>query len=341
MDSMSEADLVVVTDTGSTDDTVSRLKARGAVLYSDTILPWRFNTARNISLSHVPEDTDICVCTDLDEVFTPGWRCALENAWTPEATRAIYQYNWSFKNGKPDVRFSYSKIHSRKDYIWSYPVHEVITYTGSRPENTVNINNIELNHYPDPSKSRGSYLPLLELAVAEYPESDRMAYYLGREYMYHGMWEKCIEALKAHLSNKNSTWAEERCASMRHIGYCYRQLCSNDEAFRWYYRAIAEAPHLREPYVDCAYAAYENGNWPLAFCMTQEALKIKICKNDYINMGYAWDETCDMICSIACYWLGMYKLSLLHAKAALEHNPQSSLLAENLKLIEIKAGKSG
>ena len=37
MDSMGEADCVVVTDTGSTDDTVERLRRRGAAVYSETI----------------------------------------------------------------------------------------------------------------------------------------------------------------------------------------------------------------------------------------------------------------------------------------------------------------
>ena len=46
----------------------------------EAIAPWRFDTARNRSLALVPEDADICVCTDLDEVFHPGWRAALESA---------------------------------------------------------------------------------------------------------------------------------------------------------------------------------------------------------------------------------------------------------------------
>ena len=28
----------------------------------------------------IPDDADICVCTDLDEVFESGWREKLENA---------------------------------------------------------------------------------------------------------------------------------------------------------------------------------------------------------------------------------------------------------------------
>jgi hypothetical protein len=47
-----------------------------------------------------------------------------------------------------------------------------------------------LNHYPEHKDSRGSYLPLLELAVSEDAKNARMAYYLGREYTFHSMWEK-------------------------------------------------------------------------------------------------------------------------------------------------------
>ena len=72
MKSMSEADEVYVLDTGSTDNTVKKLKKLGAIVKKEKIIPWRFDVARNKSLSLVPEDCDICVCTDLDEVFVSG-----------------------------------------------------------------------------------------------------------------------------------------------------------------------------------------------------------------------------------------------------------------------------
>ena len=50
MDSMSEADEVVVLDTGSSDDTVQRLRDRGARVEVEVISPWRFDTARNRSM---------------------------------------------------------------------------------------------------------------------------------------------------------------------------------------------------------------------------------------------------------------------------------------------------
>ena len=88
MDSMSEADQVVVLDTGSSDGTAEKLKSRGALVRVEIITPWRFDTARNHALDLVPEDADICVSTDLDEVLEPGWREKLEAAWKPGTNRA-------------------------------------------------------------------------------------------------------------------------------------------------------------------------------------------------------------------------------------------------------------
>ena len=90
--SMSEADGIFVLDTGSEDDTVRILRDGGAYVVTERIAPWRFDTARNHALSLVPEDADLCVSTDLDEVFRPGWRAALEKCLFPGVTRVRYRY---------------------------------------------------------------------------------------------------------------------------------------------------------------------------------------------------------------------------------------------------------
>lgn len=337
MDSMLEADLVVVTDTGSIDKTVEKLKKRGAEVYIDEIKPWRFDVARNVSLSHVPADVEICVCTDLDEIFSKGWRKCIEKVWKQDTNRGEYLYNWSLKeDGTPDVQFNYFKIHDRKNYIWRYPIHECIAYTGITQERIVYINGITLNHFPDNTKSRGSYLPLLEIAVEESPEDDRVNYYLGREYMYKNEWQKCINTLSRYLQLKSATWNEERCAAMRWIAASYYKLNNILEAYKWYYRAIAEDPNMREPYVECAKMAYELGDWNKTFYMIEEALKIKEKSHSYVNMGYAWDHTPDDLGAISCYRLGMYERSLAHAEAAVKFSPDDKRLQENLKSIKSK-----
>ena len=163
MESMSEADQVVVLDTGSTDETAQLLRSQGALVTVETIVPWRFDVARNRSLELVPEDTDICVCTDLDEVFHPGWRKALETAWSPGAGQARYRYTWSFcPDGSEGVVFWCEKIHRRHGYRWTHPVHEVLEWIGTgEPGPMVTAPGVQLDHHPDPTKSRGQYLPLM------------------------------------------------------------------------------------------------------------------------------------------------------------------------------------
>ena len=71
-------------------------------------------------------------------------------------------------------------------------------------EKEVICKDIIINHYPDATKSRSNYLPLLELSVQEDREDDRNMHYLGREYMYYQRWDDCIETLKKHLSLKSA-----------------------------------------------------------------------------------------------------------------------------------------
>ena len=202
MDSMAEADRVIVLDTGSTDGTAERLRALGAVVVEERVEPWRFDTARNRSLELVPEDADICVCTDLDEVFHPGWRAALEAAWTDGTTQAVYRYTWNFNaDGSEGTVFWIEKIHARRGYRWTRPVHEVLErQEGWGPGRKCTAEGVQLDHHADPAKSRGQYLPLLELAVEEDPNNDRNVHYLGREYFFYRRWEESIAMLKRHLA---------------------------------------------------------------------------------------------------------------------------------------------
>lgn len=334
--SMQEADEIFVTDTGSSDNTVSMLKSLGVNVFETEVAPWRFDTARNISMEQVPKDFDVLVCTDLDEVFEAGWRDEIEKVWQKDVTtRLKYRYTWSFKDdNSPDVTFWYEKIHAREGFKWVHPVHEVLQYTGSLPNNYAVSNNIKLNHYPDANKSRAQYLELLELSVKEAPNDDRNLHYLGREYMFRGMYEKSIETLKRHLTLTTATWKDERCASMRFIAKDYISLGDNNEARRWLYRAIAEAPYLREPYIDLARLAYDNDNWIEAYHMIEEAFKITTKPETYINEGYCWDYSVYDIGAISAYNIGLIEKSLEYAKQAFKLNPTDQRLKENVEIIE-------
>ena len=332
--SMQEADAIFVLDTGSTDNTVNLLKENNINVETKIINPWRFDVARNESLKLVPETFDVCVCTDLDEVFNPGWRKEIEKVWKDNTNRLSYNYNWSLdQNNKPLVSFYYEKIHSRKNYEWIHPVHEVLKYTGDK-EIKVKTDSITLNHYPDQTKSRSSYLPLLELSVKEEPLNDRNMHYLGREYMYYHKWNECIDTLIKHLNLKSAVWKDERSASMRFIARSYKALKRYDESRMWLEKAIKEAPHLRDPYIEMALLEYDLQNWDKVVENCLNALKIETHEHTYINETFSWNETPYDLLSIAYYYLNDKNKALENITKALEINENDERLKNNLEIIK-------
>lgn len=337
MDSMQEADDVVVLDTGSTDHTVEKLRARGAQVYQEEISPWRFDAARNRSLELVPQEAEICVCVDLDERFEPGWREKLEAAWQPGSHQAEYRYTWNFNpDGSEGWVFWIDKIHARQGFRWEYPVHEVLRYTGPAPRRLVTAEGVQLNHYADPAKSRAQYLPLLELAVQEKPQDPRALHYLGREYLFRGEWDRCIEILERYLALPDARWTEERCASMRYIAQASLRKGQREEARRWYFRSIGEAPWLREPWLDLATLLSEEGDWPGVVYLTEAALRIQERPRSYFSEGYAWSSVPYDLASLGYYYTGDLPRALKMVETALRLSPEDERLKDNFALIREK-----
>ena len=335
-ESVKEADSVYVLDTGSTDKTISMLKDLGVNVSVKEIKPWRFDVARNESLKLVPEDCDICVCIDIDEVISKGWRKKLEEIWDDNTNHLRYIYNWSHDdNGKPLVSFYYEKIHARNGFKWIYPVHEVLEFSGEK-EVFKTTEEIVVDHYPDSTKSRSNYLPLLELSVKENPDNDRNMHYLGREYMFHEKYNEAIDMLIKHLNLKSATWKDERCASMRFIARCYKYLKRYDEAKMWLDKAINEAPYLRDPYVERAMLEYELNNFEdvKKYCLL--ALEIKNHTKTYINEPFSWNYTIYDLLSISEFYLGNIESSLKWINKATKMEPNNERLINNKKIIQEK-----
>lgn len=330
MGSMSEADGVYVLDTGSDDGTVELLREEGAVVEIEEFKPWRFDTARNRSLEMVPEDADVCVCTDLDELFHSGWRKLLEESWIPGTDRAAYRYTWNFNDdGSEGFVFWLNNMHTRQGWKWTHPVHEVLGRTDNRPVRQINIEGIQLDHRADNTKPRSQYLPLLEMSVAECPEDDRNRHYLGREYYFYGRWEDAIRTLEQHLKMPSATWADERCASMRYIARCERALGHRPEAKRWLWRAIGEAQHLREPYLDMAKFLYEEQDWDGLVYMCRSALKIAERPRTYICEAESWGSRPYDYLSLGLYYTGRYEEALAQVREAIKLSPECERLKQN------------
>lgn len=332
VNSMREADYIVVCDTGSTDNTVDKFKSLGITPTCINISPWRFDEARNKCIDLIPEDVDICICTDLDEVLELGWREILEKKWQSDTKQARYNFVWAFDdNGNPIKTSIAVKIHARKGFKWIYPVHEVLDYSGKEPFVITDMFELKVHHLQDPYKSRAQYLPLLELSAKLYPNYDRNIHYLGREYMYHGKYNECIETLKKHILLPTALWNDERAASMRYIAYSYEALGNVMEAKSWSLRAIAESPNTREPYLAMAKLAYKLNDWPLLYWLCETALKIPHPTGSYLDEPQCWGYLFDDFAGLSCYHLGLGDKAIEFATKALSYDSKDVRLQNNLQ----------
>ena len=244
-DSAKDADLIIIGDTGSTDNTVALAKECGAVVPRIYITPWRFDKAREAVLALIPPDIDICISLDLDEVLEDGWREEIERVWDKDTTRLRYKFDWGC-----GISFYYEKIHARHGYFWKHPVHEYPVPDGRIQEVYAHTDKLLVSHHPDSTKSRGQYMPMLELAVKEDPRCPRNAFYHARELTFYQRWQEAIEALNRYIAMPEATWENERCYAMRLLGKSYQETKNDYLSLKWFRLACAEAPSTREPWVD-------------------------------------------------------------------------------------------
>jgi glycosyltransferase involved in cell wall biosynthesis len=337
MDSVQQADSVIVLDTGSTDKTVEKLKARGALVHQQIIKPWRFDVARNVAINLCGIlDPDIFLSLDLDEVVSePDWKDRILSVWKPHHNRARYKYVWNIlPDGSDGHSFTYEKIHD-KNYEWYLPCHEILRRRSDKPgyENWAELD-ITVRHYPDGTKSRGNYLGLLKLAVEEDPNNDRMAHYYGRELFFQSKWADAIKELTRHVKLPTATWEDERAQSMSMIAKCYEALKNDLEAERWHFRACAEAIHLREPFINSAKFYNNRNRYPMGYAMAKRAMQIETKATSYISTPYAQNEGPYDLTSTAAYYIGLKPESLAYARKAYELAPWDGRLKENVEIVE-------
>lgn len=321
-ESCREADFRFILDTGSTDNTVMEASKAGVDVFTASISPWRFDDARNVSLGLLPDDIDICIALDMDEVLVPGWREELEKI-KPETTRPRYQYTWSWNGDKPGLQYGGDKIHRRHGYRWKHPVHEVLVT--DRIEEVQEWIGLEIHHHPDNTKPRSQYFPLLALSVKEDPTDDRNSFYYARELFFNGMFSEAYDEFKRHLSLPKAVWAPERAASMRYLAKC-----EPSQAEYWITRAIDESPGRREPWVELAQLYYGLGTWEPCLAAAERALAITNKPLDYLCEEFAWNELPYDLAAISAWNIGDIEKAISYGEKAVELNPTDERLATNL-----------
>jgi glycosyltransferase involved in cell wall biosynthesis len=317
------ADGIFLLDTGSTDNTVSIAKECGITVFEQTFNPWHFANARNHLLDLLPDVDAWIINLDLDEQLLGDWNTALKNApdW---ATRVRYSYTWNWlEDGSPGLVYHGDKIVRRQMFRWKGACHEVNVQTSGEERHHF-TNEFQIHHFPDQTKSRSSYLPLLLQDIQDDPENGRQTYYTARELFFNNRYEEATKLFERHLVMKDSNWNAERAYSMRFLAIMHPH-----KAEFWLLRACAEYSEGREPWLDLAQHCFDTSKWEGCYWAAKRTLAITERGSLYLNEAKSWGYLPHDLAAISAYRLGLYEEAIKHGFDALNFHPEDKRLLDN------------
>ena len=320
------ADVLVVADTGSTDGTQSLLRDAGVQVHEISIKPWRFDSARNTALNLVPDDVDICVTVDMDEVPEAQFFNKLRKEWKKGSNRG-----WIYMD--TGTVWVSDRIHARHGFQWKYPIHEVPAPSMGTEVVSCAID-ATIRHQPDNSKSRAQYLTMLEQAAQEDPKDQRMLTYLIREYGYHKRYEDVIRVAEGI---DETGWDVERAAACRNTGDACTHMGRTEDALAWYQSGTNVLPSEPEPWVALAQYHYFQKNWQDCYDASLKGLDT-LPQKHYLAESSAMFRLSDFA-SLSAWELGLKKEAITYANKAVSITRDQRVL-DNLAFYKNNLGNA-
>ena len=298
-ETIKEADAIVICDTGSTDGTPElmlnkqRMDRPSLIVKNISVSPWRFDDARNTAMMLLPNDIDVCVSIDADELMESGWYQLLKSEVEKdiaEKGKPFDRYHHRFKTiwdwDKGGINVSehwHERIHTRHGYMWKLPVHEHIVKCDGTREEIKWLKDLQMTQKPDTTKNRGSYLQMLKQSAKEDKKRWKTFSFLAGEYINAGFYQEAVEAIEHALKLPDSDKA-----------FLYYQLSSINKRQKDYDAAISNmmnvcknAPHVREYIVYLAQTYVEANRQSDAVAAIDRATKIT-----ERTFGYEYNSAC-------------------------------------------------
>lgn len=342
-----DADYRVVLDTGSDDDTVEQLESLGVTVrrsswvgpgvdepepvYAEGVygvtavsMPFRFDTARNLALSFVPADVDLCISLDMDETLDDNFIPALRELWDQHGP--FHKANPWFFTG---TWWRCDRVHSRHGWAWVAPCHEVTVWQRDTGLVVVDFEGT-MRHEPDNDKPR-DYTALLELAVKEQPDDARMWAYLIRERHFRGDTEGVRRDAFEHWETIAKGWPAEVAATARLASLACLAEDEPGAALTWLEAGVELGPLEAEAWGALAKFHYDRQEWGRCYAAALRGTSCPVAQTHYITdhalrAWGLWDYA-----AIAAHGLGDYDSAVECGYRAWKANPDDGRLLENLR----------
>ena len=236
LDSVKDADEIIIVDTGSIDNTVEVARKYTDKVYTDFKWCDDFAKARNYAKSKATGDYILSIdadeyCHDFSKV-----REAVEVGVDAINVKMIME------NVEPESFFYFSRLFKNTSEVyWVGAIHNCLNVSATRDSEVKITYGFSPAHALDPDRA----LRILEKEVAERGnDAPREMYYLGREYWYKQQWDKCTATLGRYVQIAH--WNPEKADAFLIMSRAYSTQGLDEDARDACLQAIKINPHFKE-----------------------------------------------------------------------------------------------
>lgn len=198
LESVKDADEIVVNANGCTDNTVQICTEYTDKVYTDYKWIDNFADARNWTIAKATGDWVLCI--DCDNELEPGGIKKIKNSPLLETKNAL-DVTWWCETGSHKLPWLFKRC---KENYFIGAVHE---YLSSRADGDSGVK-IKYTSSPSHKYDPNRNIRILEKELAKNPDAVRERYYYAREFFYKGDWGKVVQEIDKYLLVSN--WLPEK-----------------------------------------------------------------------------------------------------------------------------------
>lgn len=325
-------DEIILVDTGSTDRTKELAKQYGMKVY-DFVWIDDFAAARNFAFSKVTCDWEMWL--DLDDVILPEDRARLAALKNNLGNADAYLMNYNYAQDefdRPLTQFQRHRIlRTSKKIQWSLPIHEHLN-TGGLREAMTNISITHRRTHKGSVADKGRNIRILDKAALQYPDNQRIKFYLGKELYNEGQFERSCQVLEEYL--KKGDWHENQVNAWFWLAMSYLTMGKEQKAIDACMKGIELDPRWAEFYSVVGQIWYNHKDWGRAIRWFEIAASCPVPETwgTVLLDNYTWVPR-DRLC-VAASNLGMHRKAYEWNEGALGFRPRDDRLLFNRLWLE-------
>lgn len=235
LESIKDADEIIVCDTGSTDKTIEIAKKYTDKVYTDFKWCDNFAAARNHAKSKATSDYILSI--DADEFchnFSKA-REAVESGYDALNVKMIAG------GSDPESHFYFPRFFKNVPHVyWVGAIHNTLNVGAQRDSEVAITFEWSPAHKLDPDRA----LRILESECRLHPENPREHYYLGREYWYKQRYKECTATFGKYVQIAH--WDAEKADAFLIMARAYSTQGMDDDARDACLQALKINPNFKE-----------------------------------------------------------------------------------------------